>query len=93
MARGKSIQDIIDQRRRIEREMVQRAGGGYNMTDAQFAKFQKVRAIGERYVANIRATKSFQRGDDRIDPNNVSAGSPASNRKYARSTYMGLANG
>ena len=101
MARKKTIQQILDQRRRIQREMVRRAGGGWNMTDAQVARYQKMQDISDRYIRNIRNSKSYQQGVRRsMIPERkgdydreMAIMEKTENRAYSRNTYMGLAAG
>jgi hypothetical protein len=101
MARRKTIQQIHDQRRRIQREMVRRAGGGWNMTDAQVERYNKMQDISDRYVRNIRSSKAYQ-SDVRRSIKAERAGdynkeqailNRAEGRSYSQRTYMGLAKG
>ena len=85
MPRKKSLQDIINQRERI-------------LNSARGARRDVARAIADRYTANIRASKSYQRDyNDFWSPLNdrerAYAGDIVTTRKYSQRTYMGLANG
>lgn len=87
--RKKSIADIRAQEKRI----FQRFSGGWNsMSERERARATKVTTTARRYVDNINKTKLSQRdlaivgGGDKVNRRRI-------NRKYARSTYMGLSKG
>lgn len=101
MPRKKTIQDIHDQRRRIQRELVQRAGGGWNLTDAQVERYRRMQDISDRYVRNIRSSKSYQQAVRRsIQAERANDWAreqaildKAEGRAYSQRIYMGLSNG
>ena len=101
MARKKNIQDILDQRRRLQRELVQRAGGGWNLSDAELARYNKLSDISRRYVSNIRNSKSYKQGVRRsMIPERqgdyakeMEIMDKTESRKYSRNTYMGIVAG
>ena len=78
--RRKSVQDIIDQRNRIQRDLIlNRVNSGprviFDLNTSR--RYNRVTDTASRYMNNIM--------------NNTKSGSVT--KKYSRSTYMGLSNG
>lgn len=83
MPRKKSYQDIFNQAKRIEHELVNRGYGGAS------ARFERVEDAAHRYMRNIGMKMGGEMGkrgypsyDDNFDQ--------YKNRKVSRNTYMGL---
>ena len=83
MPRKKSYQDIFNQAKRIEQELVNRGYGGAS------ARFERVEDAAHRYMRNIGMKMGGEMGrrgypsyDDNFDQ--------YKNRKVSRNTYMGL---
>lgn len=86
MPRKKSYQDIFDQARRIERDLLSRGYGGGS------PRFQRVEESAHRYMRNIGYAIGGEMGrrgyafyDDNFDQ--------YKGKKVSRRTYMGLSNG
>lgn len=79
MARRKSISDILAQTERI---MASGGGGIYRSPGRHMSTAREWRVVNaaDRYTDNIMGTRKFQK-DNRFK---------AYDRKYSRSTYMGL---
>lgn len=86
MPRKKSLRDIINQRERL-----------LNTTTG--SRRDRVRAAADRYIDNIRSTKSYRRDYDSFwSPLNererqIGVSDITTSRKYSPRTYMGLSNG
>lgn len=83
MPRKKSYQDIFNQAKRIEHELVNRGYGGAS------ARFERVEDAAHRYMRNIGMKMGGEMGrrgypsyDDNFDQ--------YKNRKVSQRTYMGL---
>lgn len=79
MARRKSISDILAQTDRI----LKSGGGGiYRNASKRMSTAREWRVVNasNRYVDNISGTRQYDKDSPR----------KADNRKYSRSTYMGL---
>ena len=86
MPRKKSYQDIFNQAKRIEHELVNRGYGGAS------ARFERVEDAAHRYMRNIgyrlggeMGKRGYPSYDDNFDQ--------YKKRRVSRNTYMGLANG
>ena len=78
MPRRKSYQDIFNQAKRIEHELLNRGYGGAS------ARFERVEEAAHRYMRNI-GKRGYPFYDDNFDQ--------YKNRKVSRRTYMGLSAG
>lgn len=102
MARKKSINDLIRQYKKIEtyygQPAVNTRTGEYEM----HPRVKKARSVLSRYVQNIDRTPSgrknieasnnaFYNSTDNDEPRRITEG--FRNRKFSRSTYMGLSVG
>ena len=96
--------DITQQVARIKRELAKRSEEQMSRGDISGARrsskrFWKAASVGERYLGNIRGTKSYRRAKDRfINANGNNAESiKAQNKmyltKYSSNTYKGLSKG
>lgn len=89
MARRKSINDIREQRYRLNQEAYRRG---------DYGRAARVYNIGARYINNISETPTQRRLTERInstsnDNEAMSLIERADNIRYSRSTYMGLNEG
>ena len=84
--RKKSMLDIINQRERL-------------LNSTRGARRDKVRAIADRYIDNIRSTKSYRNDYDSFwsplseRERQSGVGDITTTRKYSQRTYMGLNGG
>lgn len=87
--KGKSIREINSQGNRLYRAAV---AAGNEKRAALIGKIQM------RYMKNIERTKSYQKGFESVRNKKTEVAAfkradKVGNRKYSRSTYMGLSNG
>lgn len=81
------MNDIFNQQMRILNELIRR-GEYVDANNRQTDRTRRVISRGNKYIDNIRNTKSYenQAMRDWSDGN-------ANRRKYSQGTYMGLSNG